>query len=220
MFYSSSFFLAYPIAMKKLPEESSQSPPPHTIIQKSSFQQPIPPENGTLLASTTYQSLREIFIKQLKASYGMELQQVQLCSKFMESCDSQELADILVAHRTMTEFQITRCEEIFAALKLPYEAVPNSVMLAYYEEASTCCTSNIKGKISDSQILLTAQQGVMYEIGTYRILSHWARLLHEFDISNMLEDTLSEEIHTSERLSIIGKTLLSSTAMQPMQQNK
>lgn len=198
--------------MKKTPGDSS-SPPHHRILTTTTSHEMHETSDwvDSLVSEKSAPGLRELFIDQMNAIYWMESQSVSNLTRLIGHVDSEELIDVLAAHQAMTELQITRCEEIFAALDEGPATNPTSLMCGFFEAMAAILTDELKGKIGDARILLAVQQEVLYEVATYRALITWARLLSEHELANMLEDTLSEETQTDDRLATIATAMFRDT---------
>jgi ferritin-like metal-binding protein YciE len=190
--------------MKKSPGESN-SPPHHRVLTTTSHEvQETPVGVNSLVPEKSSSGLRKLFIDHMNAIYWMESQSVSNLARLIDHAGSEELSDVLAAHLSMTELQITRCEEIFAALDELPATKPTSLMCGFFEGMAAIIAEEPKGKFGDARILLAVQQEVLYEVASYRTLITWARQLGEPELANMLEDTLSEETQTDDRLSIIA----------------
>jgi ferritin-like metal-binding protein YciE len=198
--------------MKKTPGESGS--PPHHRLLTTELSQAIDDTSGWVHAAVSEKSapgLRQLFINHINDIYWIESQQVPNLSRLISHITSDELIDVLAAHRSMTELQMTRCEEIFAALGELPATNPSPLMCGFFEAMAAIVADETKGQVCDARILLAVQQLLLYEVATYRTLITWSRQLGEQELANMLEDSLSEETQTDERLSIIATAMFRAT---------
>ena len=200
--------------MKKAPGNSSSPPHTHQHLNPLS-PSPNSPTNPTSLplAQSSEQGFRTLFINQLKDIYWAEQALATLLPQMIRQATSQDLIDALESHLSVTEQQISRCEEIFAAMHQPVQASTCEAMEGIIEEAKEMMKATASQAQPDAAIICAAQKIEHYEIATYGILTTWARQLHELEIANLLEETLNEETEAKEVLTELAAHAVHATML-------
>lgn len=206
--------------MKKTPGKSStpaqprtSSKPTNKTASKSASSSSPKAKSTSPVSHTDHNGLRKLFEDQLKDIYWAEKALTKALPKMMEKAYSQDLINALESHLSVTEQQVSRCEEIFAALHKPVEARICEAMQGLIKEANEIMDDTAAGSTRDAGIICAAQKVEHYEIATYGTLAAWARQLNEDEIAGMLEETLNEEKEADDTLSELAESNVNEEAM-------
>lgn len=146
-------------------------------------------------------ALRETFIEELKDIYDAEKQLTKSLPKMTKAVEHDELKEAFEEHLAQTEAQIERLEKVFEIFGETPKGKKCKAMQGLLEETKDL----IEEEAGDAALICGAQKVEHYEIATYGSLVAWANLLGESEAAELLEETLSEERETDERLTEIAE---------------
>ncbi len=172
-------------------------------------------ENGmkkTPAKSDAAAGLRELFEDQLKDIYWAEKALTKALPKMIKNATSAQLKNALTDHLEVTEDQVERCEQIFAAIGKKAVASKCEAMEGLMKEGNEIIESTEPGSVRDAGIICAAQKVEHYEIATYGTLLAWARQLSETKAASLLEKTLREEKDADMSLSGIAESNINKKA--------
>jgi ferritin-like metal-binding protein YciE len=139
------------------------------------------------------EGLRDLFEDQLKDIYWAEKALTKAIPKMIKKACADDLIEALEEHLEITEQQVTRCEEVFAAMKMKPVASKCEAMQGLIKEATEIMDSTLEGSVRDAGIIAAAQKVEHYEIATYGTLAAFAKQLGETKAASLLAKTLNEE---------------------------
>lgn len=146
--------------------------------------------------------LRETFIEELKDLYDAEKQLLKALPKMVKAAKHPELKTAFEEHLEQTEEHISRLEEVFNVFETEAKGKKCKAMQGLVEEAQEL----IDEEEGDAALICAAQKVEHYEIASYGSLRAWAELLDLDQAVDLLEETLSEEKETDERLTEIAES--------------
>jgi ferritin-like metal-binding protein YciE len=146
--------------------------------------------------------LRETFIDELKDLYDAEKQLLKGLPKMAKAAENEELRTAFEEHLEVTSEQVKRLEQVFKIFGEEPKGKKCKAMQGLLEEGQEL----IEEEAGDAALICAAQKVEHYEIASYGSLVAWARLLDESDARELLEETLSEEKETDEKLTEIAET--------------
>jgi ferritin-like metal-binding protein YciE len=150
-------------------------------------------------------TLNDLFLETLKDIYHAEKQILRALPKMAKAADSDELRNAFETHRTETEGQVDRLEQIFEMIGKPARSKPCEAIQGLIEEGKEVM-ENFEGSVALDAGLLSAAQAVEhYEISRYGTLKTWAIQLGMNDAAKLLEETLQEEKKTDELLTRLAE---------------
>jgi ferritin-like metal-binding protein YciE len=150
-------------------------------------------------------TLNDLFLETLKDIYQAEKQILRALPKMAKAADSDELRNAFETHRTETEGQVDRLEQIFEMIGKPARGKPCEAIQGLVEEGKEVM-ENFEGSVALDAGLLSAAQAVEhYEISRYGTLKTWANQLGMNDAAKLLEETLQEEKKTDELLTRLAE---------------
>jgi ferritin-like metal-binding protein YciE len=138
-------------------------------------------------------SLRELYVEQLKDLYDAEHQIIKALPKMIEAAQAAELRDALNEHLDATKEQANRIEQIFKNLGERQRTEKCKGMQGIIEEGDKLIKEIENEDVRDAAIIASAQRVEHYEIAGYGTARTYAELLDEQDARGLLQQTLNEE---------------------------
>ncbi|MBA3914429.1 MAG: ferritin-like domain-containing protein [Acidobacteriales bacterium] len=153
------------------------------------------------------ESLRELYIDELKDLYSAESQLVKALPKLAKASSSEELRSAFEEHLEQTRGQVQRLEKIFQALGENPKGKKCMGMQGLVEEGSEMMQEDFEGAVMDAALIGAAQRVEHYEIAAYGTVRSFAETLGETQHVSLLEATLQEEKETDERLTELAREI-------------
>jgi ferritin-like metal-binding protein YciE len=151
-------------------------------------------------------SLRELYINQLRHLYSAETQITDALPKMIESATAPELKSALQTHLQETRGHVTRLDQILSRSQGAVKAKKNKGLDALITEGEDVITDTTDPAVRDAGIIAAAQKVEHYEIAAYGTLRRYAEILNETQDASLLQQTLQEEKHADEILTSIADT--------------
>jgi ferritin-like metal-binding protein YciE len=152
-------------------------------------------------------SLRELYISELRDLYDAENQLVEALPKMAEASNSPELRAGFEAHLRQTRGHAERLERIFESLGEDAKRKKCKAMKGLVAEGSEMIDEDFEGAVKDAGLIAAAQRVEHYEIAAYGSVRTFAELLGNEEGVSLLEQTLQEEKETDEKLTELSKTI-------------
>ena len=152
-------------------------------------------------------SLRDLYVEQLRDLYDGENQIIKALPKMIESTDSDDLRSALEEHLEITRQQAQRLETIFQGLGQSAKAQKCKGMEGIIKEGSEVLKEDMAESVKDAAIIASAQRVEHYEIAGYGTVRTYAELLGEDKAVELLEQTLEEEKEADEKLSQLAEEI-------------
>ncbi len=146
-------------------------------------------------------TMEDLFLHTLKDVYHAEKQVLKALPKMAKKAATPELKEAFETHRTETEGQVERIEQVFEMLGKRAQGKPCAAMEGLVEESKEAMEEIEDKQVLDAALLSDAQAVEHYEISRYGTLVAWANQLGMKDASKLLEQTLAEEKKTDQLLS-------------------
>jgi ferritin-like metal-binding protein YciE len=153
------------------------------------------------------ESLRDLFVNELKDLYSAEKQLLAALPKMAKAAASEELRTAFNEHRDQTEEQLHRLERIFQEMDMVPRAKKCEGIAGIIEESAEFLKKNVDPQVRDAALIASAQKAEHYEIAGYGTLRAWARLLGQQLAAGLLQQTLNEESETDERLTGLAEQI-------------
>lgn len=151
-------------------------------------------------------TLNDLFLDTLKDIYYAEKQIVKALPKMAKAAQSGELKAGFEQHLEESEGHIERLEQVFEILGKPARGKTCEAILGIIEEGKSIM-DEFKGTDAIDAGLVSAAQAVEhYEIARYGTLKTWAQQLGMADAAKLLDQTLSEEIATDQKLTKVAES--------------
>ena len=152
-------------------------------------------------------SLRELYIDQLRDLYDAEYQLIKALPKMAEGATSEELREGIEEHLEQTRNQAQRLEQIFERLGETPKGERCKGMEGVIKEGSETLEKEMDDDTKDAAIIAAAQRVEHYEIAGYGTVRTYANLLGETEAAELLEETLDEEKETDQKLTQLAEEI-------------
>lgn len=158
-------------------------------------------------------NLEALFLHNLKDIYFAEQQILKVMPSYAERAQSEGLKAAFETHRTETEEQIKRLEQVFEILGERPAGVPCDGILGIIKEAQDVLQEFAGGEAFEAGLIAAAQAIEHYEISRYGTLRAWARQLKLEEAADLLERSLEEETDTDEVLTELAEAAINQDAV-------
>ena len=152
-------------------------------------------------------SLKELYIDELKDLYNAENQLVKALPKMAKAASSDELRQGFEKHLEQTKGHVQRLEKIFQALGESPKGKTCKGMQGLIEEGSEATEEDYEGSVMDAALIGAARRVEHYEIAGYGTVRSMAETLGEDNHVSLLEETLEEEKETDEKLTELAEQI-------------
>jgi ferritin-like metal-binding protein YciE len=139
------------------------------------------------------ESLRDLYLDELKDVYNAEKQLVRALPKMAKSASHEELRTAFEDHLTVTEEQVRRLETIFDDIGEPARGKKCLGMEGLIAEGQEMMEEDMEPAVLDAALISAAQRVEHYEIAAYGTLRTYARQLGYENHALLLQQTLDEE---------------------------
>jgi len=157
-------------------------------------------------------SLRDLYIDELKDLYSAETQMVKALPKLAKASSSADLRQAFEEHLRQTSDQVSRLETIFTALNEKPTGKKCLGMEGLVKEGSETMQEDYSGAVMDAALIGAAQRVEHYEIAGYGTVRAFAELLSESEHVSLIEETLEEEKQADEKLTQLAEQINSEAA--------
>lgn len=158
-------------------------------------------------------SLHDLFVDELRDLYHAELQIAKALPRVARSVRTPALRNVLREHLEETEHQIERLERVFDTLGERGTGRKSRAMLGLLDEAGDILEVDGSDVVRDAAIIVALQRVEHYEIATYGTVITHAGMLGYTRVARLLEESLREEKHADETLTIIAEEQVNRMAM-------
>ena len=158
-------------------------------------------------------SLRQLYIDELKDLYNAETQLVKALPKMAKASSDKQLRAGFEEHLRQTSEQVSRLEQIFEQLDEKPTGKKCLGMEGLVKEGAEVMGEDYNPDVKDAAIIGAAQRVEHYEIAGYGTARALAELLGEEEHASLLEETLQEEKDTDQKLNQLAEEI-NSRAMQ------
>ena len=152
-------------------------------------------------------SLRELYIDELKDLYSAETQLVKALPKMAKAASNDQLRQAFEEHLRQTSEHVSRLEQIFEALEEKPTGKKCVGMEGLVKEGSEVMKEDYGDEVKDAAIIGAAQRVEHYEMAGYGTVRAFAELLGETEHVSLLEETLNEEKEADERLTQLAEEI-------------
>lgn len=153
------------------------------------------------------ESLRELFVEELKDLYSAEQQLVKALPKMARAATSPALRKGFEKHLEETKVQVERLEAIFEQLDESPKGKKCKAMEGLVEEGSEVIEEDMDDDVRDAALIAAAQRVEHYEIAGYGCVRTYAELLGESKAAKLLQKTLDEEGATDKTLTGLAELI-------------
>jgi ferritin-like metal-binding protein YciE len=159
--------------------------------------------------------MEKFLLDELKDIYWAEKHLLKALPKLEKAATAEELKESFTDHLEVTREHVTRLEEAFEILGKKPQAKKCEAMDGLTKEAEEIIEDTEEGTMTrDAALIMAAQKVEHYEIATYGGLKQLAKTLGKNDLSNLFDQTLSEEKEADELLTNIAEARINVEASQ------
>lgn len=159
-------------------------------------------------------SLENLFVDTLKDLYDAEHQLIDALPKMAEAASSPDLKKGLQQHLEQTRRQAQRLEQVFQDVNLTPDRKKCVGMEGLIKEGQQHMAELKSDKdVLDAGLIASAQKVEHYEIAGYGTAKTYAEMLGRTESVRLLDQTLSEEYATDERLTKLAESHINAEAM-------
>lgn len=152
-------------------------------------------------------SLRELYVEQLRDLYDAENQLIKALPKMAKEASSDELRQGIEEHLEQTRGHAERLEQIFEQLGEKAKGKKCKAMQGLLDEGKEVLEEDMEEDTKDAAIIAAAQRVEHYEISGYGTARTYANLLGENEAAGLLEETLNEEKETDQKLTQLAEEI-------------
>lgn len=150
-------------------------------------------------------SLRELYIDELRDLYNAETQLVKALPKMAKGATNDQLRQAFEEHLRQTSEHVSRLEQIFEQLEEKATGKKCLGMEGLVKEGSETMKEEFEDATMDAAIIGAAQRVEHYEIAGYGTVRDFAQLLGEDEHVSLLEQTLEEEKEADRKLTELAQ---------------
>ena len=150
------------------------------------------------------ETLKDLYIHELKDLYSAETQLVRALPKMAKAASTPELKKAFEQHLKETERQVARLDKIAKRLDVKLSGKVCAAMKGLIEEGKEVIEEDGEGPVIDAALIAAAQRVEHYEISAYGTVRAIAEELGEDEVAKLLQQTLDEESATDEKLTKIS----------------
>ncbi len=159
-------------------------------------------------------TLDTLFHDTLKDVYYAERKILKALPKMTKGAQSPELKAAFEKHRTETEGQIERLEQVFEIIGKRAQGKTCDAINGILEEGEAILEDYKGSPALDAGLIASAQAVEHYEITRYGTLKRWANVLGLKDAAKLLDITLQQESKTDEDLTTLADANVNAKAMR------
>jgi ferritin-like metal-binding protein YciE len=158
-------------------------------------------------------TLRDLYIDELKDLYSAEKQLVRALPKMAKAASSPELKRAFETHLAQTQKQVERLERVFEELEASPRGKKCVGMEGLIEEAQELMGEDAEPEVLDAGLISKAQHVEHYEIAGYGTVRTYAMQLGEERQARLLQETLDEEGQTDKLLTALAESTVNVEAL-------
>ena len=160
-------------------------------------------------------SLRKLFVHELKDLYSAENQLVDALPKMAKAASDEQLKEAFHEHLKETRGQIKRLEKIFSTLEFEPGGQRGDAMEGLIEEGEEILKEKdeMEPAVLDAALIAAAQRVEHYEMAGYGTARTYAEKLGEKEAADLLRETLEEEGAADRKLTKLAERSINFEAM-------
>jgi ferritin-like metal-binding protein YciE len=152
-------------------------------------------------------ALRDLYLEELKDLYDAENRLIKALPKMAEAAYSEELRRGFESHLQQTKQHALRLEQIFGRMGEEPKRKKCAAMVGLIQEGDDLMGERYEDGVKDAALISAAQRVEHYEMAAYGCVRTWAGLLGDSEAKSLLEQTLSEEKETDQKLSQLSERI-------------
>jgi ferritin-like metal-binding protein YciE len=160
------------------------------------------------------ENLKDLYVEQLRDLYSAEQQILKALPKMEKAATHDELKAAFREHRSVTEQQVERLEQVFDQLGEKPSGHHCKGMEGLLKEGDEMIGEKGDDATRDAGLIAAAQRVEHYEIAGYGTVRTYADRLGMQDHARLLQQTLDEEGQTDERLTRLAERIVNPDAQR------
>lgn len=152
-------------------------------------------------------NLTDLFQDQLKMLYSVETQMIDALQNMQGKASDNQLKEAFNDHLKQTKTQKERLEEISDDLEQDFSGKTCQAMKGLIQETEDFLSKDLSDAVKDAGLIVHAQQVEHHEIASYGSVCAFAEELGYDSVKKKLEETLTEEKNTDEKLDDLANRL-------------
>jgi ferritin-like metal-binding protein YciE len=152
-------------------------------------------------------SLRDLYIEELKDLYSAENQLVKALPKMAKAATAKSLKNGFEKHLKETREHVERLKKVFADMKVSPGNKKCKAMEGLIEEGEHVIEEEAEAEVRDAALIAAAQRVEHYEIAGYGCVRTYAELLGDKQAAKSLQKTLDEEGATDKKLTQLAQRI-------------
>ena len=165
--------------------------------------------------SPKLESLRDLYILELRDLYNAENQLVKALPKMAKAASEPKLQKAFESHLEETKGHVERLEQILDALGEKPTGETCHAMKGLVEEGGEFIKAKGNESVIDAGLIGAAQRVEHYEIAGYGTARALAEHLGEDEAVDLLQQTLDEEAAADKKLTEIAESSIGAHATSP-----
>ncbi|HZZ72757.1 MAG TPA: ferritin-like domain-containing protein [Pirellulales bacterium] len=153
------------------------------------------------------ETLRDLFVDELKDLYSAENQLVKALPKMAKAATSPKLKKAFESHLEETKGHVDRLEQIFEKLGGSPKGKKCKAMEGLIEEGKEMLEEDAEPDVLDAGLIAAAQRVEHYEMAGYGCVRTYAQLLGEAAAAKLLQQTLDEEGNADKKLTQLAEQI-------------
>lgn len=158
------------------------------------------------------QTLKELYIHELKDLCSAEQQLVKALPKMAKAASNKELAAGFQEHLEQTKGHAQRLEQILSSHQQTTRGPKCKGMEGIVAEGAEMIEEEADDEVKDAGLIAAAQRVEHYEMACYGTARTYAELLGDKEGAKLLGLTLEEERQTDQKLSKLAKSAVNVAA--------
>ena len=154
--------------------------------------------------SENIESLRELYINQLRTMLSAERQITDALPKMIEKSTDLQLKQAFQSHLQETEVHVQRLEQILSESANESDDLKCKVLATMIDDTESVIGDIDDNSVRDAALIASGQRVEHFEMASYGTLRNWAEILGESGHAQLLNQTLKEEQHADQLLTQIS----------------
>jgi ferritin-like metal-binding protein YciE len=157
-------------------------------------------------------SLKDLYIHELKVLFSAEQQLVKALPKMAKAASHKELATGFQRHLEQTKEHAQRLQQILTSHKQTTRGPKCKGMVGIVSEGAEMFEEEADEEVKDAGLIAAAQRVEHYEMAGYGTARTYAELLGDQEGARLLQTSFEEERQTDQKLSELAKSALNVAA--------
>jgi ferritin-like metal-binding protein YciE len=157
-------------------------------------------------------TLKDLYIHELKDLFSVEQQLVKALSKMAKAASNKELASGFQEHLEQTKGHVQRLEQILSSHNATTRGPKCKGMEGIVAEGAKMIEEEADAEVKDAGLIAAAQRVEHYEMAGYGTARTYAELLGDREGAKLLQATLEEGKQTDKKLSQLADAAINVAA--------